>query len=58
MSQTLKAITRERKAREYRCNRCGKVFTSPMRLQHHRAAEHAQRTLEDIQTMKDIPHVT
>lgn len=58
MSQELKAITRELKATEYRCDRCGKVFTSLMRLQHHRAAEHAPRTVHDIRTTKDIPHST
>ena len=49
-------MSRESKDKEFRCERCGKVFTSLMRLQHHRAAEHAVKTLKDIHTMKDIPH--
>jgi len=53
MLQELKA-----KAKEYRCQRCGKVFTSRMRLQHHWAAEHAPKTLKDIRSMKDIPRST
>ena len=56
MVQQLKAMTRERKAKECQCNRCGKAFTSTMRLQHHIAAEHATRTLRDIHTTRDIPH--
>ena len=48
-------MSKEPKAREHRCNRCNKVFTSLMRLQHHRAAEHAPATLKDIRTMKDVP---
>lgn len=42
------------KAKERRCDRCDKVFTSLMRLQHHRAAEHAPKTLKDIRTVKDV----
>ena len=48
----------QKRAEEYKCQRCGKVFTSLMRLQHHQAAEHAAKTLKDIRTMKDIPHST
>lgn len=44
--------------REHRCDKCDKVFTSMMRLQHHRAAEHAPRTSRDIRTRKDIPTST
>ena len=44
----------QRKTKEYRCNKCGKVFTSLMRLQHHKAAEHAPKILKDIRTVKDI----
>lgn len=40
----------------YRCERCRKSFTSPARLQHHKAAEHTLRTLADIRTMRQIPH--
>ena len=40
--------------REHRCDRCGKNFTSVMRLQHHLAADHAIRTLKDIRTTRDI----
>jgi len=47
-------MPQERATREYRCGRCDKVFTSMMRLQHHRAAEHAPNTLKDIRTVKDI----
>ena len=42
--------------KERRCERCGKVFASLMRLQHHMAAEHAPRTSRDIPTTRDIPH--
>ena len=56
MSQELKVMTRERKAKEYQCGRCGKVFTSMMRLQHHQAAEHAVRTSRDIHTTRNIRH--
>ena len=48
----------EKRVKEYKCERCGKVYTSMMRLLHHRAAEHAPKTLKDIRTMKDIPHST
>jgi len=51
-------MRRESKPKEYKCRKCGKVFTSLMRLQHHKAAEHAPRTLKDIRTMKDIPRST
>ncbi len=44
----------QRKTKEYRCNKCGKVFTSLMRLQHHKAAEHAPKTLKDIRTMRNL----
>ena len=47
-------MSRESKAKEFQCEKCGKVFTSPMRLQHHIAAEHAPRTSRDIHTMRDI----
>jgi len=47
-------MPKERATREHRCDRCDKVFTSMMRLQHHRAAEHAPNTLKDIRTAKDI----
>lgn len=40
--------------REHRCAKCDRVFTSMMRLGHHRAAEHAPRTLKDIRTVKDL----
>ena len=46
----------EKRTKENRCERCGKAFTSLMRLQHHRAAEHAPMTLKDIRTTRDIPH--
>jgi len=42
--------------KERRCERCGKVFTSLMRLQHHMAAEHTPKTSRDIHTTRDIPH--
>ena len=58
MSQELKVMTRERKAKECQCNRCGKAFTSTMRLQHHIAAEHGPKTSRDVRTTKDIPHST
>jgi hypothetical protein len=45
-------------ANQYQCHRCGKVFTSMMRLQHHRAADHAPKTLKDIRTTRGIPHST
>jgi hypothetical protein len=48
----------EKRTKEYRCEGCSKVFTSMMRLQHHKAAEHAPKTLKDIRTMKDIPYST
>jgi hypothetical protein len=46
------------RARQHQCSRCGKLFTSAMRLLHHRAAEHAPRTMKDIATMKHIRHTT
>lgn len=42
--------------REHRCDRCGKGFTSMMRLQHHLAADHAIKTSRDIRTTRDISH--
>jgi len=39
---------------KYWCARCGKTYSSPTRLEHHNAAEHAIRTSRDIQTMSDI----
>ena len=42
------------KAKEHRCDRCDRVFTSWMRLQHHKAAEHARQTLKDLRTVKDV----
>lgn len=42
------------KAKEHRCATCDRVSTSLMRLQHHRAAEHAPQTLKDLRTMKDV----
>lgn len=48
-------MPQQRAPREHRCDKCDKVFTSMMRLQHHRAAEHAPKTLKDIPTVKDIP---
>lgn len=47
-------MSRESKANEFRCERCGKPFTNLMRLQHHIAAEHAPRTSRDIHTTRDI----
>ncbi|MFH1560623.1 MAG: hypothetical protein ABID84_04355 [Chloroflexota bacterium] len=47
-------MSQQRVSKEHRCDRCDKVFTSMMRLQHHRAAEHAPKTLKDIRTVKDI----
>lgn len=41
-------------AREYQCKKCDRTFTSMMRLQHHRAAEHAPKTLKDIRTRKNL----
>ena len=49
-------MSRQSKAKEFRCERCSKVFTSLMRLQHHIAAEHAPRTSRDIPTTRGIPH--
>lgn len=46
------------RVREYRCGRCGKTYTSNMRLQHHKAAEHTPKNLGDIRTMKHIKHST
>jgi len=48
----------QERPKEYRCARCGKAFNSSMRLQHHRAAEHAPKAFRDIRTTKDIPHHT
>lgn len=47
-------MLRESKAKEHQCERCGKSFTSLIRLQHHIAAEHATRTLRDISTTRDV----
>ena len=49
-------MLQESKAKRHQCQRCGKVFTSRMRLQHHMAAEHAPRTSRDICTTRDILH--
>ena len=40
----------------HRCERCGRGFTSYMRLQHHLASEHAVRTSKDIRTTRDLRH--
>ena len=37
-----------------RCPRCGEVFTSSDRVQHHMKAEHAIMTGSDIRTDADI----
>ena len=47
---------RELRVKPYQCGRCGKAFTSQMRLQHHIAAEHAPKTSRDIRTTRDIMH--
>ena len=44
----------QKRPKEHKCERCGKPFTSLMRLQHHKAAEHAPRTSRDIHTTRDI----
>ena len=49
-------MSRESKAKEFQCQMCDKSFTSLVRLQHHRAAEHAPRTSRDIHTTRDITH--
>lgn len=41
-------MSQPRNSRVYRCRGCGGAYTSLMRLQHHRAAEHAPRTAADI----------
>lgn len=46
----------ELKAKERRCRRYGKTFASPLRFQHHLAAEHPVKTFRDIRTMHDIQH--
>lgn len=51
-------MRQERGTREHRCSKCGKTYTSMMRLLHHQAADHAARTLKDIRTMKDVKHST
>jgi len=51
-------MSQKQAAKEYRCKKCGKLFTSLMRLQHHWAAEHAPKTLKDIRTTRDIVHST
>lgn len=40
--------------RKHRCDKCGRDFTSSMRLQHHLAAEHAIKTMKDIRTTRNI----
>jgi DNA-directed RNA polymerase subunit RPC12/RpoP len=47
-------MAQEIRAKKYWCARCGKAFSSPTRLEHHNAAEHAIRTSRDIQTMSDL----
>ena len=44
----------EQRGKEYACRSCGKVFTSLARFQHHLAAVHAPKSLQDIRTMKDV----
>ncbi|MDP2951734.1 MAG: hypothetical protein Q8O76_00270 [Chloroflexota bacterium] len=51
-------MARATATKEHRCERCGQVFTSPMRLQHHQAADHAPRTMRDIRTTSGIRHST
>ena len=46
----------EKRAKNYKCERCGRVFTSLMRLEHHMAAEHDPMTSRDIPATRDIPH--
>jgi len=47
-------MAQEIRAKKYSCARCGKAFSSPTRLEHHHAAEHAIRSSRDIQTRSDI----
>lgn len=42
---------------EHRCPQCGKPFTSMARLQHHRAAEHAPKTQNDIRHREALPEL-
>ena len=39
---------------KYWCERCGKTYSSPSRLEHHNAAEHAIGDSRDIQAMSDL----
>lgn len=54
----------KRRAKEFACKRCRRKLSSQMRLQHHLAAEHAPKTLQDILTVsdirgsRDVPHST
>lgn len=51
-------MPKERATREHWCDRCGKVFTSMMRRQHHHAVEHAPKTSEDIQRRTSVNTAT
>ena len=42
-------------AGKHTCKVCGRSFTSQGRLEHHRAAEHAPKTSEDIPRMRSMP---
>ena len=47
-------MSQEIRPMESWCERCGKTYSSPTRLEHHNAAEHAIRNSRDIQTMSDL----
>ena len=42
------------RTRGHRCDRCGHVYGSSMKLCHHQLAEHAAGTVQDIPTIRDI----
>lgn len=42
------------RAKEHKCEKCGKAFSSLMRLGHHQAAQHAANTLKGTRTLKNI----
>ena len=49
-------MSQARATREHQCERCGKGFTSLMRLQNYLADEYAVKTLKGIRMTRYVGH--